>query len=139
MTRRPSRLMEIARIALAALFAMGAIANVIMVAVQPDLYQDFASLALVPFYRQAWEQFVLPNLVVAIMGVAAFELVLALLMVRPNPSARVGLALTAAFMLALVPFWWAGGAVANVLLASFAAWLATGNYRSSAVQTLRRR
>jgi len=38
-----------------------------------------------------------------------------------------------------VPFWWTGGAVANVLLASFAAWLATGDYRSSAVQTLRRR
>ena len=130
--------MEIARLALAALLAVGAVANVVMVAVQPELFRDFASLALVPFYQQAWEQVVLPNLVIAILGVAALEMALALLMVRANPAARVGLVLAAAFMIALVPFWWAGGAVLNVLLAILSVWLATGDYRSSAVQALRR-
>lgn len=69
-----------------------------------------------------------------IITVAAFELILALLIASKKVSARTGLMLAAVFILFLIPYWWAGGAIINTVFDVTLLWLAKFDYPVSLSQ-----
>ena len=110
--------LRLGRIAFSVIFASGALVNVYFVLASPGIYEGFADLALLPAYRELWASVVLPNLPFMIGLVAGFEILLAVLLLIKGRPARIGLFMAAVFMLLLFPFWWAGGALVNLLLAA---------------------
>jgi hypothetical protein len=130
------RYQDIARLVLAAAFFAGAGANTVMVLAAPGIYEGFADLALLRFYKSMWRNLILPRLRLCTALVVAFEVAVGVLLLAPGLYARLGLILGAAYTLLLVPFWWAGGAMINVLLFSLMVWLLRFNYAESIVSLL---
>ncbi len=122
---------EIFRIIFSIKFLIGSITNFLILIFKPGLYTTFADLSLLEAYRTAWADVVLPNLNVMILIVAAFEFALAILIASKEGAVQTGLVLAMAFMLFLIPFWWAGGALINIIFAVLLAWLARYDYPES--------
>lgn len=125
------RSQDIGRLLFAAAFFVGAAANTLMLLTGPQIYSGFADLAFFPFYRTLWRRLVVPKLGVWVAVVVAFEIGVGALLLAADPCARVGLILTAAFTPLLVPFWWGGGALVNVLLLALLLWLLRFRYPDS--------
>ena len=130
------RYQDVIRLVVAAAFVLGAVANGIMVLTAPEIYEGFADLAFFGFYRTLWQRVVLPRLRFWVVLAILFELVLGALLVSADPGARVGLALAAAYAAFLVPFWWGGGALINVLLCALMLWLLRFEYAASVLALL---
>jgi hypothetical protein len=130
------RYQSVARLLLAAAFFIGAVANAVMLLTSPEIYDGFADLAFLRFYRTLWRRVVLPRLSVWVPLVVAFEVAAGTLLLAPDPYARLGLILAAAFTLFLVPFWWGGGALVNVLILALILWLMRFEYANSIVAFL---
>jgi len=130
------RLQDVGRLLFAAAFFVGAVANTMMLLTSPQIYEGFADLSLLGFYRTLWRRLIVPNLGVWVALVIVFEIGVGALLLAPDPYARVGLILAAAFTLFLVPFWWGGGALVNVVLFALLLWLLGFDYADSAVSLL---
>lgn len=130
------RYQDVARVVLAVAFFGGAVANAIMLLAAPGIYEGFADLSLWRVYRSLWRRLVLPRLALWLAMVIAFEIGVGVLLLAPDPYARLGLVLAAAYTLFLVPFWWGGGAVINVLLLGLMVWLLRFHYPHSIVALL---
>jgi len=107
---------EFARNAFALVFFAGAGAHVYLITARPEAYESFADLAIFGFYTSLWRTLVLPHLTLFVVVLIVFELALALLLTLRGRAVRVGLVLAGLFVLFLIPFWWSGGAVINILL-----------------------
>ncbi|MBS3787325.1 hypothetical protein KGY77_09480 [Candidatus Bipolaricaulota bacterium] len=56
------------------IYLVGAIVNVAMIVLTPEIYREFADQALIPFYRNSWNSLVIPNLYVFVSLTIAFEM-----------------------------------------------------------------
>ena len=117
----------------------GAAANAFIGLTQPDLYASFADVALLALYRDLWRSLVLPYLGAWLALVVAFESVTGLLILSRAVWVKVGLAAALLFFLFLVPFWWQGGALINILFTVLVAWLMRYEYDRSILDIIRRR
>jgi hypothetical protein len=131
------RARNIARTVFAILFILGAVANGAMGLLARSVYEGFADLAILPLYRDLWAKVVYPNIGVLLVALILAELLMAWLLLGSGAPVKVGLILALAFTLGLVPFWWQGGAVANILLALVLVWLLRGDYPRSIPEIVR--
>ena len=132
-----NRRYEIGRIVFAILFVLGAIANAVILLTNPSMYSGFADLSILPFYHQAWLKYVIPDLSIFISLVVILELAFGLLLLGRGLSVRLGLLLAAFFMLFLVPFWWSGGALLNLIFSFVLLRLSRANYPVSVFHMLK--
>lgn len=122
------RLPDIVRLLFAVIFFLGAIANTAMASFSPSLYEHFADTALLTFYTDLWQDLVYPNIRLFLIPVILLELAIAWLLLQSRMYVKGGLLIALLFDLFLVPFWWQGGGIANLLLALPLAWLLRFHY-----------
>lgn len=97
--------MKIARIVFGLMYLGGALANIMLTHFNgPDSYHSFADNALLGFYRDAWAGLVVPNMMLFIVLLVAFELTLGLLFLGSRRSLRIALAAGILFCWITVPF-----------------------------------
>jgi hypothetical protein len=120
-------------------FLLGAIANTYMGLFTPSVYETFGYSSILPLYRNLWETLVYPRIRLFLIPVVLFELVLAWLLLRSGTYVKIGLGMALAFVLILVPFWWQGGASANLLLALALLWLLCYDYPRSIPEIVKRK
>ena len=107
---------DILRCCFAVMFGLGAMANAIMAWTNPDLYRGFADLSLLSAYREVWQEHAFPNIRIMIGLVVVFEATVCALLLSRGKAVVLGAALGAAFMVFLIPFWWAGAGLVNLVL-----------------------
>ena len=127
---------NILRFAFAIIFLMGAIANAIILLLKPDAYSGFAELSFFPLYRLLWAQLVFPNIHLFVGFVVILELVFTVLLIAKGVVVRIGLLLAASFMLFLIPFWWSGSSLINLVFALILLWLCSSCYPLSMKELL---
>jgi hypothetical protein len=123
----------------AVIFVAGSIANFVISQKNPSLYQGFADLSILPVYREIWLGLVYPRLPVMMGAVILFEATLAFLLLGQGKTVKIGAFLGAAFMMFLIPFWWAGGALLNLIFGILLFWIGSLNYPATILQLLSRR
>ena len=96
--------MNIARIIFGIIYLIGAVANLVMVIMNPEIYHAFADGAFVQFYREAWNTVVVPNLSLFIALTIIFEIALGLLFLISRRFLKIALIFGIIFCLGLVPF-----------------------------------
>jgi hypothetical protein len=102
-SRRAAR---VGQFAVAVLFlAAGALVNAVFLATGED-YGDFADGAYLAFVRDTWRDLVVPNHILFISLLVAFETAVALLVLAGGNRAQLGLAAAIAFHVALLSFGW---------------------------------
>jgi len=131
--RRP----DIVRLILAAIFALGAIANTAMALFTPSVYESFADMAFFSFYTDLWHDLVYPNIRLFLVPVILLELAIAWLLLHSKNYVKFGLVVALLFDLFLVPFWWQGVAISNLVLALPLAWLLRFPYPLTIMAILR--
>jgi len=131
------RIRDIVRLIFALIFLLGAIANTYMGLFTPSVYETFADGSILPLYRNLWNTLVYPWIRLFLIPVVLVELSLAWLLLKSGTYVKVGLGIALAFTLFLVPFWWQGGAVANLLLALPLLWLLRHDYPRSILEILK--
>ena len=102
----------------------------------PSVYEGFAEASILPFYRSLWESFVYPWIRLFLIPVVLIEVVIAWLLLKSGTYVKAGLGIALAFTLFLVPFWWQGGAIANLILAVPLLWLLRNNHPQSKLEKL---
>jgi hypothetical protein len=125
------RYQDIIRLVLAVMFFLGAAANAVMLVTTPDVYEGFADLSFLRFYRTLWRGVVLPRLGLFLALVIIFEIMVGVLLLSRGPYAQLGLILAAGYAAFLVPFWWGGGGLINILLFLIILWLLRFGYSES--------
>jgi len=96
--------MNVARIIFGIIYLIGAVANLVMVIVSPEIYHAFADGAFVQFYREARNTVVVPNLFFFIALTIIFEITLGLLFLISRRFLKIALIFGIIFCLGLVPF-----------------------------------
>ena len=96
--------MNVARIIFGIIYLIGAVANLVMVIMSPEIYHAFADGAFVQFYREAWNTVVVPNLFFFIALTIIFEITLGLLFLISRRFLKIALIFGIIFCLGLVPF-----------------------------------
>lgn len=96
--------MNLARKLFGAIYLIGAVANIAMIVFQPEIYQEFANLALIPFYQSAWNSLVIPNLNIFVGLTIAFEVGLGLLFLGGRRFLGLAYLISLAFNIGLIPF-----------------------------------
>ncbi len=127
---------EILRLLFLLLFLLGALANIYMGVFSPSVYEAFADGSLLPIYRNLWHTVVYPWIRLFLIPLVLVELSIAWLLLQSGSMVKVGLGIALAFTLLLVPFWWQGGAVANLILALGLLWLLRHDYPRSIPEIL---
>lgn len=122
------RLRDIVRGSLSMVFFSGAAANLFIYLANAQLYKGFADLAFLALYRELWSQVVFPRMGWFLAGVILLELGIAYALTRSGKIVQMGLAAAALFMAGLVPFWWNGGALGNVVIGLLCVWLFVYRY-----------
>ncbi len=122
------------RILMGIIYIFGAATNLIFALSNPQIYADFAAFSIIPFYKTFWAEIVMPNVTTWILLVAAFEMVMALLILSKGKLVKIGLCGVIAFNLVLIPFWWFGWALINLAMALVQMFLLRLEYRFSVVQ-----
>ncbi len=122
---------DVIRLVLAIAFFVGAGVNAYLVLGVPEIYEGFADFAFLRFYRAIWRERILPQLQLWMALVIVFEVAVGVLLLAAGPYAHGGLALAAIYSAFLVPFWWAGGGLVNILLFLLTVWLLRFDYPKS--------
>jgi len=128
---------NIVRIIFGFVLLAGAAANAYLTLTQPEVYVTFADTALIPLYRNLWQTLVVPYLRFWLALVIVLELTLAVLILSKGKWVKVGLVSAIIFFLLLVPFWWEGGAIINIVFALILALPLRYNYHSSIIDLLK--
>jgi hypothetical protein len=118
---------------------LGAIANATMGILAPATYETFGDASILPVYEELWTTLVYPHMRLFVLLVVIFELTMAGLLLSSGTWAKVGLVLALLFVLGLVPFWWQGAAVMNLILALPLLWLLRYDYPRSIPELLQSR
>lgn len=116
---------------LAVAFFVGAGVNAYLVLGVPEVYEGFADLSFLRFYRSLWRGLVLPRLRLWVALVIIFEVAAGVLLLSADPYATLGLVLAAAYTAFLFPFWWGGGGLVNIVLFLVMLWLLRFPYTES--------
>ena len=114
-------------------------ANVTLILTQPEMYAHFADMAIVPLYRNLWQSLVVPYLGFWLALVILFELTTGLLILSKGGWVKVGPVGAILFFLFLVPFWWQGGAILNLVFAVILALCLRYGYEASLLDRMRRK
>lgn len=104
---------------------VGACVNAAFAFTQPEIYKTFGGMAILPFYSRLWSQIVFPHIQIWVAGVALFELTCGVVMTLQGKKARFALLASGLFMFGLIPFWWGGAALMNLLLGMGMFWIAS--------------
>ncbi len=73
------------------IYIFGAATNLTFALTNPQIYADFASFAIIPFYRTFWAEIVMPNVTMWILLVAAFEMLMAILILSKGKLVKLAL------------------------------------------------
>ena len=96
--------MKIARIVFGILYLGGALANIILTVINgPESYHSFFDATFIPFYLEAWEAIVVPNMILFITLTIAFEIFLGLLFIIKRKYMKIALVLGIIFCLGTTP------------------------------------
>ncbi|MFN2290773.1 MAG: hypothetical protein ACK2UC_06260 [Anaerolineae bacterium] len=130
---------DITRLAFAIIFLLGAVANAAIGIFAPSTYETFADASILSLYEELWTTIVYPQMRLFLLLVVALELSMAWLLLVSGVRVKAGLILALGFVLGLIPFWWQGGAVINLLLALPLLWLLRYDYPRSIPDVIRER
>jgi hypothetical protein len=130
---------DITRLAFAIIFLLGAVANAAIGIFAPSTYETFADASILSLYEELWTTIVYPQMRLFLLLVVALELSMAWLLLGSGVRVKAGLILALGFVLGLIPFWWQGGAVINLLLALPLLWLLRYDYPRSIPDVIRER
>ncbi len=129
---------NIVRVIFGLVMVAGAVANTFMTLTQPEIYASFADMSLIPLYRNLWYSLVVPYLEFWLALVIVFELTVGILILSKGPAVKVGLVGAILFFLFLVPFWWQGGSLLNIVFAVILALLLRYDHDASLIDMIRR-
>ena len=96
--------MNLARKIFGGIYLVGAVSNVIMMVFKPEIYNEFANMALIPFYQTAWNNIVIPNLYVFISLTIGFEAGLSLMFLLRREFLGAAFLISLGFNIGLIPF-----------------------------------
>ncbi len=116
---------------LAVVFFVGAGVNAYLVLGVPEVCEQLADFSFLRLYRSLWRGLVLPRLRLWVALVIVFEVAVGMLLLSADPYATLGLVLAAAYTAFLVPFWWGGGELVNIVLFLVMLWLLRFAYTES--------
>jgi len=88
------------------MFVSGAVINVTLVTVNPDVYRTFADAAHWPLITNAWRSIVVPHTTLFVVLLAGIELTVGAVILAGGRRCRLGVAAAIAFHLALPLFGW---------------------------------
>lgn len=97
--------LKFARLALAGLYAAGAVFNLTFTRSNPSILLGWADTSLIPLQADLIRTLIAPNGAAFAVAVAAYELVTAGLLAAGPASARAGHVLAAAFNVVAAPLW----------------------------------
>ncbi len=83
-------------------YLVGWMVHVYLGIFRPEIYRGFGATALIPGYAGLWQGVVMPNITLAALVLAGFEIGVGCLLVWRGKWAKVGLAFSIAFNLFLV-------------------------------------
>lgn len=83
-------------------YLLGWISHVYLGLANPQIYAVFGKTALIPGYADLWQNFVMPRITFFCFLLAAFEIVVGLLLINKGKWVKYGLILSLAFNLFLV-------------------------------------
>jgi len=127
---------ELTRNVFALLFFAGAGAHIYLVSACREVYDSFADLAFLRCYTSMWRTLILPHLTLWVVALIVFELTVAVLLTLRGRAVTIGLVMAGLFVLFLIPFWWSGGAVVNVVLFVPIVWLVFQEFPRSTWQRI---
>jgi hypothetical protein len=133
------KIANIVRIIFGFVFMAGAVVNAFLALTQPEVYTTFADTSIVPVYRELWQSLVVPHLGFWLGLTVLFEITTGILILSKGVWVKVGLTLAILFFLFLVPFWWEGGAMINIVFALLVALLLRYDYDDSIIDLIRRK
>jgi hypothetical protein len=88
-------------------------------------------------HTDLWQDLVYPNIRLFLVPVILLELAIAWLLLHSKNYVKFGLVVALLFDLFLVPFWWQGVAISNLVLALPLAWLLRFPYPLTIMAILR--
>ncbi|MFZ0427977.1 MAG: hypothetical protein WAO20_07655 [Acidobacteriota bacterium] len=96
------------RILVAPWYLLGWLSHVYLALAMPEIYRGFGNTALIPGFRELWRTVVMPEIVFFALALAAFELVVGILIIGKGTPVKYGLAASILFNLFLVQLGLAG-------------------------------
>ena len=87
-------------------YLSGSLIHLGLAAFRPTAYESFADGAYWPFIRHAWNSILVPNTRAVIVLLAAYELIVGVLLLQRGIRRRVGLIGATGFHVALLLFGW---------------------------------
>ena len=133
------RIANIVRIVLGSVLLVGAVTNGFLALTQPEIYTSFSDTAIIPLYHELWQSLVMPYLEFWLRLTVLSELTMGILILSKGVWVKVGLVGSILFFLFLVPFWWEGGAIINIVFVVIVALLLRYDYDASVIDLIRRR
>jgi chromate transport protein ChrA len=124
------RILDIAKTIFGIIYLLGALINLMLALINPQIYREFASLSIMPLYKTLWKSMVIPHLRIWLILVVVFEITIGSFILSKRNLANVGLMGGIIFNLFLIPFWWSGFALINVLFVLIQILLLRGKYGS---------
>ena len=109
--------------------------HLVLVLINPRVYDGFATTALLPFYRWIFRTLVMPQPLFFALLAAAFEITIALLILHKQQYARLGLAIGSLFLVAITPL--GVETLPNALLALGLAYLALQEFDANVLEAVR--
>ena len=93
---------DIIRLLIAPLYLLGWLSHVYLGLNNPEIYRPFGQTALIPAFTSFWYGVVMPQITALALLLAAFEVVVGVLLISKGRWVKIGLALSIAFNLFLV-------------------------------------
>jgi len=128
---------NIIRILMGVIYIFGAATNLRFALTNPQIYEDFAIFAIVPFYQTLWAEIVMPYVTIWILLVAVFEISMGILILSKGKLVKIGLLGVILFNLFLTPFWWSGWALINLSMALVQILLLREKYDATIIELIR--
>lgn len=72
----------------------------------PETYRNFGETALIPAYTSLWRDFIMPNILLFALLLAAFEIVVGCLLVGKGQWVKIGLMFSLFFIALQIPLLW---------------------------------
>jgi hypothetical protein len=93
---------NIGRILASLMFLGGSVIHFVLALVSPQSYANFGKTALIPTLSQAWDSIVMPNTVLFVLLLAAFELTTGILLLTKGRFAKTAAVCSLLFNLFLI-------------------------------------
>ena len=93
---------NVIRLLIAPLYLLGWLSHVYLGLNNPEIYRPFGQTALIPAFTSFWNSVVMPQITALALLLAAFEIVVGILLISKGKWVKIGLVLSIAFNLFLV-------------------------------------